>query len=96
MRRSATTASVVVRPFSSPGRLGVLRLGANCYEQRVPELIWDAPEEHKRAFLSGLWQGDGSWSRVNRGASVVLDATASRDSLTACCGCSAIWESWGG
>jgi UDPglucose 6-dehydrogenase len=60
--------------------LGVLGLGANCYEQRVPELIWDAPIEHKRAFLSGLWRGDGSWSRVNGGPSVVLEfGTVSRE-----------------
>src|SRR2546421_1333392 len=40
--------------------LGDLGLGANCYEQRLPDLIWDETEEHKRALLAGLWLGDGS------------------------------------
>jgi UDPglucose 6-dehydrogenase len=49
-----------------------LGLGRNCYEQRVPDRLWDEPEKHKRAFLSGLWHGDGSWSLVAGGPSVVL------------------------
>jgi UDPglucose 6-dehydrogenase len=53
--------------------LGVLGLGANCYEQRIPDAIWEAPESHKRALLSGLWLGDGSWSFVNGGPSVILE-----------------------
>jgi UDPglucose 6-dehydrogenase len=53
--------------------LGVLGLGANCYEQRMPDAIWDAPETQKRALLSGLWLGDGSWSFVNGGPSVILE-----------------------
>ncbi|MGH3130358.1 MAG: UDP binding domain-containing protein, partial [Gaiellaceae bacterium] len=59
--------------------LGTLGLGANCYEQRLPDLIWDAPESHRRALLSGLWVGDGSWSLVAGGPSVVLEyGTVSR------------------
>jgi UDPglucose 6-dehydrogenase len=79
--RGTTTTNVVVSSRLLAGWwLGVLGLGANCYEQRVPDLIWDAPESHKRAFLSGLWRGDGSWSRVNGGPSVVLElGTASRE-----------------
>ena len=58
----------------------VIGLGSNCYEQRVPDLIWDEPIEHKRAFLAGAWLGDGSWSYVNRGPSVVLEyGTVSRE-----------------
>jgi len=53
--------------------LGVLGMGSNCYEQRLPNSIWEAPETHKRALLSGLWLGDGSWSYVNRGPSVILE-----------------------
>jgi UDPglucose 6-dehydrogenase len=53
--------------------LGVLGLGANCYEQSIPDAIWEAPESHKRALMSGLWLGDGSWSFVNGGPSVVLE-----------------------
>jgi UDP-glucose 6-dehydrogenase len=53
---------------------------AEGYEQRLPDLIWDAPEAHKRALLSGLWAGDGSWSYVKRGPSVVLEyGTVSRE-----------------
>ena len=33
----------------------------------------------KRALLAGLWLGDGSWSYINRGPSVVLEyGTVSR------------------
>ncbi len=79
--RGTTTKNVVVSSRVLAGWwLGVLGLGANCYEQRVPELIWDAPLSHKSAFLSGLWRGDGSWSRVNGGPSVVLElGTVSRE-----------------
>jgi UDPglucose 6-dehydrogenase len=50
-----------------------LGLGRNCYEQRIPDAIWTASAEHKRALLAGLWRGDGSWSFVNGGPSVVLE-----------------------
>jgi UDPglucose 6-dehydrogenase len=57
-----------------------LGLGRNCYGQRLPDLIWNEPAEHKRALLAGLWLGDGSWSFVNRGPSVVLEyGTVSRE-----------------
>jgi UDPglucose 6-dehydrogenase len=57
-----------------------LGLGTNCYEQRVSDLLWDAPESHKRAFLAGVWRGDGSWSLVRGGPSVVLEyGTVSRE-----------------
>jgi UDPglucose 6-dehydrogenase len=80
VRCGATSKSVVVSSRVLAGWwLGVLGVGANCYEQRVPDLIWDAPPAHKRAFLSGLWRGDGSWSKVNGGPSVVLElGTVSR------------------
>ena len=32
-----------------------------------------APNEDKWALLSGLWEGDGSWSLVNGGPSVILE-----------------------
>ncbi|HZT65598.1 MAG TPA: nucleotide sugar dehydrogenase [Acidimicrobiales bacterium] len=50
-----------------------LGLGVDCYGHRVPDLIWTAPEEHKRALLRGIWDGDGSWSLVNGGPSVVFE-----------------------
>jgi len=51
----------------------VLGMGRNGYEQRVPELAWERPPEDKWALLSGLWEGDGSWSLVNGGPSVILE-----------------------
>jgi UDPglucose 6-dehydrogenase len=58
----------------------VLGLGTNAYTQRVPDLIWDEPEDHKRALLAGAWLGDGSWSYINKGPSVALEyGTVSRE-----------------
>ena len=51
----------------------VLGMGRNSDEQRLPDLAWDRPVEDKWALLSGLWEGDGSWSRVDGGPSVVLE-----------------------
>jgi UDPglucose 6-dehydrogenase len=81
VRRAATTMRVVVSSRILAGWwLGVLGLGANCYEQRIPDAAWGAPEQHKRALLSGAWRGDGSWSLVGGGPSVVLEyGTASRE-----------------
>jgi len=50
-----------------------LGLGRNCYEQRLPDLIWERCEEDKWALLSGLWEGDGSWSLVQGGPSVTIE-----------------------
>jgi UDPglucose 6-dehydrogenase len=52
---------------------GSLGLASNSYEQRLPDQIWDEPLEHKRALLAGAWLGDGSWSYVNGGPSVILE-----------------------
>jgi UDPglucose 6-dehydrogenase len=60
--------------------LHTLGLGRSSYDHRLPDLIWDASDAHKRALLAGLWLGDGSWSFVNRGPSVVLEyGTVSRE-----------------
>jgi UDPglucose 6-dehydrogenase len=57
----------------------VLSLGRGAYDHRIPDQIWSAPESHKRALLRGLWDGDGSWSRIGGGPSVVLEyGTVSR------------------
>ena len=42
----------------------VFGLGRTSYEQRLPDLIWDQTPERKRALLSGLWEGDGSWDHL--------------------------------
>ncbi|HEX5763086.1 MAG TPA: nucleotide sugar dehydrogenase [Solirubrobacterales bacterium] len=54
---------------------------AEGYAQRVPNLLWDQTEARKWAFLSGLWEGDGSWSLVNGGPSVTLDFGTVSDEL---------------
>ncbi|MDX6721501.1 MAG: UDPglucose 6-dehydrogenase, partial [Solirubrobacteraceae bacterium] len=51
----------------------VLGMGVNSYRQRLPDLIWDRPAQDRWALLSGLWEGDGSWSLVNGGPSVILE-----------------------
>jgi UDPglucose 6-dehydrogenase len=77
-----TSTSKIVRVSSrllAAWWLEELGLGRNCYEKRLPDLIWDEPGEHKLAVLAGLWLGDGSWSYVSGGPSVVLEyATVSR------------------
>jgi len=59
----------------------VLGLGRTSYEQRLPDLIWDQTPHRKRALLSGLWEGDGSWSLVNGGPSVILEWGTISDEL---------------
>jgi UDPglucose 6-dehydrogenase len=57
-----------------------LGLGSNCYEKRIPDRIWTESVENQRAFLAGMWEGDGSWSRIAGGPSVALEyGTASRE-----------------
>ena len=60
---------------------GILGLGRNSYEQRVPDMIWEQSSTRRWAFLSGLWEGDGSWSLVNGGPSVTLDFGTISDEL---------------
>jgi UDPglucose 6-dehydrogenase len=59
----------------------ILGLGRNSYEQRLPDMIWEQTPEKKWALLSGLWEGDGSWSLVNHGPSVQLDLGTVSDEL---------------
>ena len=81
VHQAATSRRVLVSSRILAGWwTGTLGLGQNCYEQRVPDLIWSQPDENKLALLSGLWEGDGSWSRIGGGPSVVLEmGTASRE-----------------
>jgi UDPglucose 6-dehydrogenase len=58
----------------------MLRLGTNSYNVRLPDEVWTISPEYQRALLAGLWQGDGSWSLVNGGPSVVFTyGTVSRE-----------------
>ncbi len=59
----------------------VLGMGRTSYEQRLPDLIWDRPAADKWALLGGLWEGDGSWSLVNGGPSVILEYGTISDEL---------------
>ena len=59
----------------------ILGMGATSYDQRVPDLAWEQSPERKRALLSGLWEGDGSWSLVNGGPSVILEWGTISDEL---------------
>ncbi|HYM54011.1 MAG TPA: nucleotide sugar dehydrogenase [Solirubrobacteraceae bacterium] len=81
-RRSATSRQVIVQSRLLGGFwTGVLGLGRNSYGQRLPDLIWDCPDREKWALLSGLWEGDGSWSLINGGPSVVLELGTISDEL---------------
>ncbi|HWF73681.1 MAG TPA: UDP binding domain-containing protein, partial [Solirubrobacteraceae bacterium] len=58
----------------------VLGLGRTSYEQRLPDLIWDRPSADKWALLCGLFEGDGSWSLLGGGSSVIIElGTISRE-----------------
>jgi UDPglucose 6-dehydrogenase len=72
-RRPTTTCVTVSSRVLAIWWLDVLGLGRNCYEQRIPDRAWTESEPHKRALLAGLWLGDGSWSYVAHGPSVVLE-----------------------
>jgi hypothetical protein len=59
----------------------VLGLGRNSYGQRLPDLIWEQPDEARWALLSGLFEGDGSWSLINGGPSVIIELGTVSDEL---------------
>jgi UDPglucose 6-dehydrogenase len=81
-RSSLTARNVTVRSRLLGGFWhGLLGLGRNSYGQRLPDLIWDADEAAQWALLSGLWEGDGSWSLVNGGPSVALELGTVSDEL---------------
>ncbi|TMM01732.1 MAG: nucleotide sugar dehydrogenase [Actinobacteria bacterium] len=81
VRRTPTTASVVVSSrLLATWWTQHLGLGRNAYGQRLPDYVWDLSENCQRALLSGLWEGDGSWSLVSGGPSVILEfGTVSRE-----------------
>ena len=59
----------------------LLGLGRDSHAQRLPDLVWEQTIARKRALLSGLWEGDGSWSLVNGGPSVILEWGTISDEL---------------
>ncbi len=80
--RAPTTHRVVVQSrLLSSFWTEVLGLGHNAHGQRLPDLVWDTPDEHKWALLSGLFEGDGSWSLINGGPSVIVELGTVSDEL---------------
>jgi UDPglucose 6-dehydrogenase len=81
LRRMTTTVAVTVSSRLLAGWLvDVLGLGHNCYTKRLPDRVWALAQDEKQALLQGLWWGDGSWSYVNGGPSVILEyGTVSRE-----------------
>ena len=80
VRRTPTAMTVSVSSRLLAGWWEDLGVGRNCYEQRIPNAAWSQPESCKRALVAGMWLGDGSWSLVGGGPSVVLEyGTASRE-----------------
>ena len=56
--------------------LGVL-VGLRSADKRIPEAIWRAGREDKRAFLAALFEGDGSSSNLGRNTVQVTYSTRS-------------------
>jgi UDPglucose 6-dehydrogenase len=77
-RATSTVVSVSSRILAGWFEHG-LGLGRNCYDHRIPDAVWTLPDAARASLLRGLWDGDGSWSKVNHGPSVVYEyGTVSR------------------
>ncbi|MGO9497740.1 MAG: nucleotide sugar dehydrogenase [Solirubrobacteraceae bacterium] len=85
--RSNVSTTATARIVSVQSRLvqtwftDVLGLGRKSYGQRLPDLIWEQPDEARWALLSGLFEGDGSWSLINGGPSVIIELGTISDEL---------------
>jgi hypothetical protein len=85
--RASTRRSPTAHTVSVSSRLlaawwsDVMGLGRGSYTQRLPDLIWERPASDRWALLSGLFEGDGSWSLVNGGPSVVVEFGTVSDEL---------------
>jgi UDPglucose 6-dehydrogenase len=80
-RRPTTSAVTVSSRLLGTWWIDVLGLGRTSYEQRVPDLIWDRCDADKWALLSAIWEGDGSWSLIRGGPSVILEWGTVSDEL---------------
>jgi UDP-glucose 6-dehydrogenase len=79
VRSTPTSMQAVVNSAELVRWFDLLRLGRRAHEKEVPSVIWTRPEAEKRALLGGLWDGDGSWSLIAGGPSVVFEyGTVSR------------------
>jgi len=82
VRRGATAANVVVSSrLLAAWWTSWLGVGRDADEQRLPDLIWDQPAAGRRALLSGLFEGGGSWSPANGGPSVIIELGTVSDEL---------------
>ncbi|HET6867225.1 MAG TPA: nucleotide sugar dehydrogenase [Solirubrobacteraceae bacterium] len=85
--RANVSTAATARIVSVQSRLiqtwftAVLGLGRNSYGQRLPDLIWEQPDSARWALLSGLFEGDGSWSLINGGPSVIIELGTVSDEL---------------
>ncbi|MBV9933839.1 MAG: hypothetical protein JO367_06010, partial [Actinobacteria bacterium] len=78
VRRGTTTMQVTVSSRILAAWLTEV-VGSSCYNKRVPDMVWTSGEAAKQSLLRGLWDGDGSWSAVAGGPSVVFEyGTVSR------------------
>jgi UDPglucose 6-dehydrogenase len=73
VRQMATACQVSISSRILAATFDRLRLGRTCDTKAVPDLVWDAGSSAKWQLLRGLWDGDGSWSRVGGGPSVVFE-----------------------
>src|SRR5260370_5467496 len=69
---AGTATAVAVRTEMSSGlwRGGGMHVAAE--QMPLPDLTWTQSVENKRALLAGYWRGDGSWSYIRGGPSVIL------------------------
>jgi UDPglucose 6-dehydrogenase len=82
VRTAATARTVTVQSrLIQTWFTSVLGLGRNSYRQRLPDLIWEQPDQARWALLSGLFEGDGSWSLINGGPSVIIELGTVSDEL---------------
>ncbi|MBU3689395.1 MAG: hypothetical protein B7C54_03830 [Acidimicrobiales bacterium mtb01] len=78
-RRETTSCVTISSRLFAAWFVDELGLGTSAYDHRIPDAIWNLDDECQRMLLRGLWLGDGSWSYVNGGPSVVLEyGTVSR------------------
>ncbi|MDQ3631580.1 MAG: nucleotide sugar dehydrogenase [Actinomycetota bacterium] len=80
--RAGTAVRVTVRSrLLGSWWVNWMGFGRTSCAQRLPDLVWEQSEEHVRALLSGMWEGDGSWSLVNGGPSIILEYGTISDEL---------------
>jgi UDPglucose 6-dehydrogenase len=72
-RRGTTWVVSVSSPVLSTWWVDELGVGVDRCSRQLPNAIWVRSAEDQLALLSGLWQGDGSWSYVDGARGVALE-----------------------